>query len=263
MERSFGERQGPVGVGGSGWLVKRLRRGWRLCYASGPMVGRMALVLLAMAGEGSGSGVEEVLALEQAGRDEAAFVRAEQLALQVPPSALPHLEAARLGLKLGRDLAMVERHLQAARTLAPDNPRLRMLSALVREGQGDDAGARLLYLEALSLRSNYTEARTRLVALGIRTGDWPLAEQQLRALIVAGDASVGRRLQLSRVLEDASKLTEAEAILKALHRQAPENAAVTSALASFYERHDRMEEALALRRPTPVKKLRPLQPSRH
>jgi Flp pilus assembly protein TadD len=223
----------------------------------------MAWLLLAMSGEGSGTGVEQVLALEQAGRDEAALVLAEELALQVPPSALPHLEAARLGLKLGRDTEAVERHLQAARNLAPANPRVRMLSALIREGQGDEAGARVLYLEAVALRSNYTEARTRLVALGIRTRDWQLAEQQLRALMAAGDASVGRRLQLARVLEDASKLAEAEAVLKALHREAPDNTVVTSALASFYERHDRMKEALALRRPASVKKLRPLQPSRH
>jgi predicted Zn-dependent protease len=226
------------------------------------MLERMALVVLAMSGEGPGSGVAEVLALEQAGRDEAALALAEQLSGQPPYSALSHLEAARLGLKLGRDTAVIQRHLIAARDIAPDNPRVRYLAALVAEGQGDDPRARVLYLEAVALRGSYAEARSRLVALGVRTRDWALAEQQLRALIAAGDRSVGRRLQLARVEEDAGKLAEAEATLKALHRAEPRNAVVTSALADFLTRQGRTEEALALRREPSAKK-RPLQPSRH
>ena len=226
------------------------------------MLERMALVVLAMSGEGPGSGVAEVLALEQAGRDEAALALAEQLSVQPPYSALPHLEAARLGLKLGRDTAVLQRHLASAREIAPDNPRVCYLAALVEEGQGDDARARVLYLEAVALRSSYGEARSRLVALGVRTRDWALAEQQLRALIAGGERSVGRRLQLARVEEDAGKLAEAEATLKALHRAEPRNAVVTSALADFFTRQGRTQEALALRR-EPAAKKRPLQPSRH
>lgn len=226
------------------------------------MLERMALVVLAMSGSGAAAGVEQVLALEQAGRDEAALALSEQLAVQPPYSALPHLEAARLGLKLGRDTALIQGHLQAARDLAPNNPRVRYLGALVREGQGDDAGARVLYLEAVALRSSYAEARSRLVALGVRTRDWTLAEQQLRALIAGGDRSVGRRLQLARVQEDAHEFTEAEATLKALHRAEPHNAVVTSALADFYTRQGRTREATALRQ-EPSSKKRPLQPSRH
>lgn len=225
------------------------------------MLGWLAAAVLAMAGDGPGSGVDPVLALEQAGHDEAALALAEQLASQSPPSHLAHLEAARLGLKLGRDAGAVEGHLQAARTLAPDNPRVYALGALLREGQGDDASARALYLRAVALRSGYTEARTRLVALGVRTRDWALAEEQLRALIAGGDRSVGRRLQLARVLEDAGRLGDAEATLRALHREEPHHSLVTGALADFYLRHDRAQEAVALRRP-PSKKLRPLQPSK-
>jgi predicted Zn-dependent protease len=226
------------------------------------MLERMALVLLAMSGDGPGSGVAEVLALEQAGRDEAALAMAEQLSVQPPYSALPHLEAARLGLKLGRDTAVIQRHLASAREMAPENPRVCYLAALVQEGQGDDPGARVLYLEAVGLRTSYAEARSRLVALGVRTRDWALAEQQLRALIASGDRSIGRRLQLARVQEDAGKLAEAEATLKALHRSEPLNAVVTAALADFYTRQGRTKEALALRR-EPSSKKRPLQPSRH
>jgi len=48
----------------------------------------------------------------------------------------------------------------------------------------------------------------------------------------------------------------------ALHYEAPGNATVTAALADYYQRHNRMQEALALRRSGLEKKLRPLPPSR-
>jgi len=150
-------------------------------------------LVLAASASAEGSGVEEVIALEQAGQDAAALALAESLSQTPPASAVAHLEAARLGLKLGAPTPSIERHLQAARGLAPDNPRLRYLSAQVKEGQGDEAGARALYLEAVSLRSGYTEARTRLVAIGIRSQDWALAETQLKALLSAGELSVGGR----------------------------------------------------------------------
>ena len=227
------------------------------------MLAALLGLALAAAGSATGSGVEEVLSLEQAGQDAAALEMAESLSQKTPPSALAHLEAARLGLKLGAPTASVEKHLQIARVLAPDNPRLRYLSAQVKEGQGDDRGARALYQEAVSLRSDYTEARTRLVAIGIRSKDWALAEMQLRALLASGERSVGRRLQLGRVLEDGGKSAEAEAVLVKLHHDEPTNPTVTAALADFYGRHGRPRDAQAVRRAEPEKKLRPLQPSRH
>lgn len=226
------------------------------------MLASLLLPLLTALGSGPGSGVEPVLALEQAGHDEAALEMAQTLCQEAPGSPLPHLEAARLGLKLGRDTAFIDAHLKAAQRLGPDNPRVRYLSALVKEGQGDDAAARVLYLEAVSLRSGYTEARTRLAAMGMRRKDWALAETQLRALIAAGDHTAGRRMQLARVLEDASKLPAAEAVLLKLHREDRANASVTAALSDFYMRHDRMKESLALLSTQQTKKLRPLQPSR-
>jgi predicted Zn-dependent protease len=219
---------------------------------------------LLTSGSAQGSGVEPVLALEQAGHDEAALQMAETLCAQPPYSPLPHLEAARLGLKLGRDGTFVQKHLEAARALAPDNPRVRYLSAEVREAGGNDAAARALYLEAVGLRAGYTEARTRLVALGIRTKDWTLAEAQLRAILAAPSGrTVGRRLQLARVLEDGGKLPEAEVLLLKLHHEDPASATVTLALSDFYTRHDKLKKALALQHETQPKKLRPLQPSRH
>jgi predicted Zn-dependent protease len=241
-----------------------LRQSRWLCYevSSVTLFAALLELLLTTSGTAPGSGIEQVLALEQAGHSEEALARAETLSQQTPPSALAHLEAARLGLKLGVPTASVEKHLQAARLLAPDNPRARYLSAEVKEGQGDDAGARALYLQAVALRSTYTEARTRLVAIGIRSQDWALAEAQLKALVASGERSVGRRLQLARVLEDAAKPAEAEAVLVKLHHEDPTNAMVNSTLADFYVRHGRPKEAQALERTQPAKKLRPLQPSR-
>ena len=222
----------------------------------------LGLFLAVPASASAPQGVQAVLTLEQSGQDEAALALAEELSRRSPPSALAHLEAARLGLKLGRETTGIEAHLLAARALAPDNPRVRYLAGVAREGVSDDGAARVLYLEAISLRSNYADARSRLVALAIRIHDWPLAETQLRALLAQGERSAGRRLQLARVLEEGGKAPQAEAVLVALHREEPTNAAVTTALADYYERHNRMKEALALRRTTPAKKLRPLQPSR-
>ncbi len=249
-----------------GWcVVKRLRASGGLCYRPfAPVMVCLQMVGLLLANPAAPAppGVEAVLALEQAGHDEAALALAEQQCHHTPPSALAHLEAARLGLKLGQPTTLIEAHLHAARALAPDNPRIRYISALAREGEGDDGAARVLYLEALSLRSNFTDARSRLVALAIRSKDWALAEEQLRALLASGERSVGHRLQLAHVLEEGGKATAAEAMLLALHHEEPSNAAVTGALADYYERHNRMKEALALRRGTQEKKLRPLQPSR-
>ena len=220
----------------------------------------LALCLAAAAARGSG--VEPVLALEQAGHDDAALEMAETLCRETPGSPLPHLEAARLGLKLGRDTAYIEKHLQAALRLAPDNPRIRYLSALVKEGQGDDVAARALYLEAVSLRRGYTEARTRLAAMATRNKDWAMAETQLKALIAQGNRSAGVRLQLAHVLEEAQRPAAAEAVLVKLHREDRNNASVTAALSDFYVRHDRPNDSLAVLRAQPTKKLRPLQPSR-
>lgn len=222
----------------------------------------LGLLLVVPASEPPPPGVAAVLTLEASGQDQAALALAEELSRRTPPSVLPHLEAVRLGLKLGREPATLEGHLQAARALAPDNPRVRYLAALLKEGEGDDAAARGLYLEAIALRHSYSEARARLLALAIRSRDWGLAEAQLRALLVLGEYSLGKRLQLARVLEEGGKLSQAETVLLALHYEEPANATVTAALADYYERHNRMQEALALRRAAPAKKLRPLQPSR-
>ncbi len=134
-------------------------------------------LLLGVTGDFSGSGVEPVLALEQAGQDEAALAMAEQPlpAASAPP--LPHLEAARLGLKLGRETAFIETHLQAARALSAGQPAGPLPgSALVKEGQGDDARRGALYLEAAARCAAATPRRgrdSRRWPRGARTGRWP------------------------------------------------------------------------------------------
>ena len=77
-------------------------------------------------------------------------------------------------------------------------------------------------------------------------------------------ATVGEKANqyVFRVLEDASKLSAAEAVLVTLHREDRAQASVTEELADFYARHGRMKESLAVRRTESTKKLRPLQPSR-
>jgi Flp pilus assembly protein TadD len=208
--------------------------------------------------------LEQISGREQAGDDAGALALAEGWAAGEPRSPLGHLEAARLGLKLGRDLDRVDAHLREAYALAPENPRALHLWGVLEEERGDFEGARGAQRRALSLRTDYTEARVRLAALAQRAGDWPEAERELRTLIDSGDRSPGTRIQLAGVQEKQGRRAEAERTLTEVHRAEPKNAAATRALADLYARTGRSKQAAALLRSLdpPRRALRPLPASR-
>ncbi|HZW87474.1 MAG TPA: hypothetical protein VFF12_00220, partial [Myxococcaceae bacterium] len=139
---------------------------------------------------------EQIAAHEAAGNDAGALAWAEWWAQNEPRSPYSHLEAARLGLKLGTRLEMVDWHLRWAYALAPDNPRGVHLWGLLEEERGDIQGAREAQRKAIALRADYLEAHRRLAALAQRAGDWGEAEKELRYLIGAGDGDTGTKLQL-------------------------------------------------------------------
>ena len=189
---------------------------------------------------------EQIAAYEAAGNDVGALAWAEWWAQSEPRSPYGHLEAARLGLKLGTKLDTVDWHLRWAYALAPDNPRGLHLWGVLEEERGDVEGAREAQRKAIALRADYLDAHRRLAALAQRAGDWAEADRELRYLIGAGDGGTGLRLQLAGVQEKAGQLAEAEKTLTDLRKAQPKNTVVTRALADFYGRTGRQKQATAL-----------------
>jgi predicted Zn-dependent protease len=220
----------------------------------------MAVVAVALAA----SPLESIVAREKSGDDAGALAMAESWVAAEPSSPYGHLESARLGLKLGKNLEAVDHHLRWAYALAPDNPRGLHYWGLLEEERGDIEGARAAQRRALALKSDYLDAHVRLAALAQRVGDWKEAEQELRVLIAAGDRSVGTRLQLATAQEKGGHAKDAEMTLTELHRAEPKNAVVTRALADFYNRTGRTKQAAALLKSLdpPKRSLRPLAASK-
>jgi predicted Zn-dependent protease len=189
---------------------------------------------------------EQIAAYEALGNDTGALAWAEWWAQTEPQSPYGHLEAARLGLKLGTRLDTVDWHLRWAYALAPDNPRGLHLWGQLEEERGDVQGAREAQRKAIALRSDYVEAHRRLAALAQRAGDWGEAEKELHWLIDAGDGDTGLKLQLASVLEKSGQVPQAEKTLTDLHKAQPKNTVVTRALAELYARTGRQKQATAL-----------------
>ena len=189
---------------------------------------------------------EQIAAFEGSGNDAGALAWAEWWAQNEPRSPYSHLEAARLGLKLGTRLEMVDWHLRWAYALAPDNPRGLHLWGLLEEERGDVQGAREAQRKAIALRADYVDAHQRLAALAQRANDWGEAEQELRWLVGAGEGDTGVKLQLAGVQEKSGQVPQAEKTLTELHKAQPKNAVVTRALADFYGRTGRQKQATAL-----------------
>ena len=190
--------------------------------------------------------LEQIAAREASGDDGGALAVAESWAAVEPGSPYGHLEAARLGLKLGRSLETVDWHLRWAYALAPENPRGLHLWGLLEEERGDLEGARGAQRKAVALRSDYLDAHRKLAALAERAGDWAEAEKELKYLIRAGDGDTGLKLQLARVQERSGRIDLAEATLVDLRKAEPKNAVVTRALADLYARTGRPQQSAAL-----------------
>src|SRR5262249_34447852 len=189
---------------------------------------------------------EQIAAHEAAGNDAGALAWAEWWAQSEPRSPYSHLEAARLGLKLGTKLEMVDWHLRWAYALAPDNPRAVHLWGLLEAERGAIPGAREAQRKAIALRADYLDAHRRLAALAQRAGDWGEAERELHWLMGAGDGDTGVKLQLASVQEKSGQVPQAEKTLTDLHKAQPKNVVVTRALADFYNRTGRQKQATAL-----------------
>jgi len=206
----------------------------------------------------------DALLLEERGDDAAALKALDKLARQNPSWELPRLEAARLRLKHGRDLDHAELDLEAARALAPENPRAHLLWAMLCQEQGRVEEAIRSLEEAVALKRDFLEARGRLASLYVQQGRLPEAERQYKTLLAYQPDSVPPRLQLAEVHEKQGQLESAERELRRLLDDHPESVQVRQRLAAFYERTGRPELAEKAFQGTERKsrKLRPLPKSR-
>jgi tetratricopeptide (TPR) repeat protein len=206
------------------------------------------------------------LAREAEGDLPGALQSAEDAVRAEPTSPLARLEAARLLLKLGGDLARAEAHLDVAEASAPENPRLHYLRGLLWEERGQPLRAAQAYERAVLYRTSYEEARFRLAGLWAAQGDWLKAELHYRYLSRHRPEWVQVRLQLARVLEEQGRVGDAERELVQLKEQQPDNPLVLRRLMELYERTGRPHLAEKLRArlepSVPSRKLRPLRPSR-
>jgi tetratricopeptide (TPR) repeat protein len=221
---------------------------------------------LMVAGADGPSRLREALTLEQAGDDKAALARVEGLIRERPDWELARLEAARLRLKTGTELDLAQLHLEAARALAPENPRGHFLWGLLMEERGLHADAARALELAVLYRADYDDARFRLAGIYFAQGEWAKAEEHYRMLAREHPESTPARLQLAAVLEKQGKLEDTEIELRKLLDSQPRSPVAGRQLAEFYDRTGRPKLAAKVRKaidkPPKKKKMRDLRKSK-
>jgi tetratricopeptide (TPR) repeat protein len=208
--------------------------------------------------------LEQALAHEQAGDNAKAMVALDDLVARMPSWVLPRLEAARLRIKLGRELDVAGLQLETAKALAPENPRAQFLWAMLMEEKGQTDKAIESLEIALLYRPSYNEARFRLASLYFGKENYAKAKEHYQMLARAQPENTSARLQYAASLEKIGQWEEAERELRKLYDENPRSVPVVARLADFYERTGRpkLAEKVRAKKPEPKKKMRPLKPSR-
>lgn len=207
--------------------------------------------------------LSEAKALEDAQDDQGAIAIWEAAVQGDPTAPLPRVELARLLLKSGQRLDVAAIHLEAASRLAPENPRVQYLLALLAEERKDPAQAKKSLEKALALREDYDDARYRLAGLLFAEGDFAGAVDAYRRFIERHPTDTGARLQLARALESVGRVREAERVLRALEEEPASTSLARWRRAELLERHGQAAEARKLRakEAAPPRRLRELRPS--
>ncbi|MBX7101337.1 MAG: tetratricopeptide repeat protein [Myxococcaceae bacterium] len=208
--------------------------------------------------------LQHALAQEAAGDEPGALRELDGLVHRAPTWELPRMESARLLLKRGERLELAQAHLEAARSLAPENPRAHYLWALWLEEEHRPAQAIAALGVALVLRPEFDEASFRLGALLLSQGDAAGAVVAYRRALKRHPEATGSRLQLALALERSGHVAEAEHELSLLAQASATRQVGTAKLADLYARTGREAKAQKLRASlgAPERKLRPLLPSR-
>jgi len=212
-----------------------------------------------------------------AGDGEAAFVRLEELSRVYPGWGLAQIELAHVLLASGaasppslgaspetvRRSLLLEQALAIARRQEPENPRTWSLSGRWHEERREVAEAVAAYRKALALRPEMLDCHERLGMLMVSESRHFEALPHLWALLAARPEERGVRANLADAYEQLGDKDAAEAHLRVIVEQAPENTLFRQRLARFLERQGRSEEAEAVLGQGKRKKMRPLKPSRH
>jgi len=238
---------------------RKLRSHPLLCYQHG-----MWLAVLLAVGSSlalTADPIAEALAAEQAGDAARALQSLDRMIARNPSSEIARIEAARLRLKLGQELDRAEADLDAARSVAPENPRAHYLWGLLMEERGRRRDAIRSLELAVLYRPEYPDARFRLAGAYFSASDWAGAELQYRELVKLRPDWTQARVQLAATLENEKKLTEAERELRQLLAEQPQSPLVRRKLADFYARTDRPQLAAKLLH-EPKKKMRELNRSK-
>ncbi|MGA9526462.1 MAG: tetratricopeptide repeat protein [Myxococcaceae bacterium] len=223
-------------------------------------------LIVSSSGADAPATLQSALSFERAGDDERALSALDALLREAPASVLARLEAGRIRLKLARELDQAELDLDAARALAPENPRAQYLWGMLQEERGRAEQALAAYRNAVSFRPTFEDARFRLAGLHFARGEWTAAEEHYRALSGLRPDWTQVRLQLVSALEQQGRWADAEAELVRIRREQPGSKLVVRRLAELYERTNRPEEARRLRTElegdSGQRQMRPLRKSR-
>jgi predicted Zn-dependent protease len=192
-----------------------------------------------------------------------------EVAVRAAPTwVLARLELAEALLRLGAEPKEIGEHLEAARLIDPENPRLYYLQGLNHEAAGHEVQAAAAFETALELRPSLDAARLRLGRLLLREDKAEEAVLHLRRYAEGHPGEVAGWSLLAQAAEATGDLGLAERALREVTRRFPENAYHWQRLADFYRRHGwkaKARRALAQaerRSPRRRRKLRPLPPSR-
>lgn len=208
---------------------------------------------------------QQALALEKQGDAPAALAAMDQIVTQHPAWELPRLEASRLRLERGQGLERVELDLEAARSIAPENPRAHYLWALWLDEQRRPGQAMEALEIALTLRPQYEDALFRMGGLALAHDKPKRAVEAYRGYLARKPEATGARLSLAQALERSGDVAGAERELQGLAKAPATKGLGTQKLADLYLRTGQAHKAAKLKtgqEPPPKRKLRPLLPSR-
>lgn len=222
------------------------------------------VLTFALAAPDHAAALRAALALEEKGDIVAAATALARLIDKAPAYDLARIEAGRILLSQGASLDLAQAHLDAARSLAPENPRAHYLWGLLMDERHDGPEAVRAFETALLLRDDYPEARFRLAGLYFTSGLFEQSAAAWKRYAESNPGVPGPRLQLAAALERAGHPGDAEKELKKLYAGPKSRELASRALAEFYERRGRTADAARVRKDAGQnkRKLRDLLPSK-
>ncbi|MCP4504341.1 MAG: tetratricopeptide repeat protein [Deltaproteobacteria bacterium] len=181
---------------------------------------------------------------------------------------LIHLEWSKAAQLLAVDPEVIWPHLQLAKQLLPNNPRVRFESGFFFESQGRYDEARTEYQQTLLLRKEHTDAQIRLAFLLLRAQN---PEKALQHFLLAEKNAPNRSDVLTGIAEAAEAINDLDTAERALLKQVqlhPDLPVRQRQLLAFYQRCQQPKKAARVQRrldkldPKKKRKLRKLRKSK-